>query len=199
MSIKSMRERRMRRLIAPIWLMTMPLAVAPANADVVSATPTTFEINQTITVDAPIQRVFDTLRSPQKWWSKDHTYTDDSANLYMDSQATGCFCERIPGKGSVEHAHIVYIESPRIIRLTGGLGPLQAEAVAATLTFRLDPEGENATKVSMVYVVGGYVRGGADTLAPKVDDVLKLNLEGLKAAAEAPPAPDPAEKTAKDK
>jgi uncharacterized protein YndB with AHSA1/START domain len=163
------------------------LLATPATADVVSSTPTTMEIHEALTIDAPIQQVWDTLRSPQRWWSKDHTYSDDSANLYMDTQATGCFCERFPDrKGSVEHARILYIQPPRMIRLSGALGPLQAEAVIGTLTFKLDQEGSNATKLTIDYVVSGYVRAGADTLAPKVDEVLALQAVNLKFAAEGP-------------
>ncbi len=160
---------------------------SPATADVVAATPTTFEIDQQVTIDAPLDKVWDTLRSPQKWWSKDHTYSDDSANLYLETQAGGCFCERLPDNGSVEHAHIVYIQPPRMIRLKGALGPLQAEAVDGTLSFKLDAESPTATRLTLVYIVSGYVRAGADTMAPKVDDVLALQLSNLKAAAELPP------------
>lgn len=182
----------MRHSIISLPLIAGLLAAVPAAADVVSATATTFEIQQQITIDAPIVRTWETLRSPQKWWSKEHTYSDDSANLYLDAQATGCFCERLANKGSVEHAHIVYIQPPRMLRLRGALGPLQAEAVDGTLTFQLEPEGSGATKVSMSYIVSGYVRAGADTLAPKVDDVLAIQLKGLKTAAEAPvPAEEP--------
>lgn len=165
----------------------LPFA-APAQAEVVSATPTTMDIHQAVTIDAPIQQVWDTLRSPQRWWSKEHTYSDDAANLYLDGQATGCFCERFPDrKGSVEHARIVYIQAPRMIRLSGALGPLQAEAVIGTLTFKLDQEGSNATRLTLEYLVSGYVRAGADTLAPKVDQVLALQVANLKTAAEASP------------
>ncbi len=76
-----------------------------------------------------------------------------------------------------------------MIRLTGALGPLQAEAVTGTLSFRLDPEGENATRVTLVYIVSGFMRAGGEALAPKVDDVLGVQLDGLKAAAEAAPPP----------
>lgn len=165
----------------------LPFA-APARAEVASATPTTMDIHQAVTIDAPIQQVWDTLRSPQRWWSKEHTYSDDAANLYLDGQATGCFCERFPDrKGSVEHARIVYIQAPRMIRLSGALGPLQAEAVIGTLTFKLYQEGSNATRLTLEYLVSGYVRAGADTLAPKVDQVLALQVANLKTAAEASP------------
>ena len=171
------------------------LAVAaPAAAEVVSSSPTTIDIHDSLTIDAPIQQVWDTLRAPQRWWSKEHTYSDNAANLYLDTQATGCFCERLPDHGSVEHARIVYIEAPRMMRLTGALGPLQAEAVVGTLTFKLDPEGSNATKVTLDYVVSGYVRVGADKLAPKVDEVLGLQLAGLKKATEVAPLADVIEK-----
>lgn len=157
-----------------------------AGAEVVQATPASFEIKQVVTIDASVARTWAALMLPQKWWDHEHTYSDDSANLYLDAQATGCFCERIPAsKGAVEHARIVYIQPPRMLRLVGALGPLQAEAVTGTLTFRLDPETNTTTRVTLDYVVGGYVRAGADTLAPKVDEVLATQLIGLKTAAEA--------------
>jgi uncharacterized protein YndB with AHSA1/START domain len=171
------------------------LGAAPASAEVVQATPGGFEVKQVVTVDAPIAQAWAALMLPQKWWDHEHTYSDDSANLSLDSHATGCFCERIPKtEGSVEHAHIVYIQPPRMIRMVGALGPLQAEAVTGTLTFRLDPETEKTTRITLDYVVGGYVRAGADTLAPKVDEVLATQMVGLKAAAEAGVSGTPAAK-----
>ena len=167
---------------------------APARAEVVQATPAGFELSQSITIDAPIARAWAALKLPQRWWDKNHTYSDDSANLYLDAQATGCFCEKLPeSKGSVEHARIVYVAPGRMIRMVGALGPLQAEAVTGTLTFKLDPEGDDKTRLTLSYVVGGYVRAGADTLAPKVDEVLAVQLLNLKTFAETamPLAPAP--------
>ena len=175
------------KLVAMMGAALILMLSVPAAAEVVSSTPTTMEISQVVTVDAPIAQVWDVLRSPQRWWSKEHTYSDDAANLYLDTQATGCFCERFPDrKGSIEHARIVYIQPPQMIRLTGALGPLQAEAVVGTLTFKLAPEGANATRLTLTYVVSGYVRAGADALAPKVDEVLALQVLNLKSIAESP-------------
>ncbi len=164
---------------------------APAAADVTAATPASFVIETVVTIDAPRTRVWDTLRAPQNWWNPEHTYSGKSANLYMDAQATGCFCEKLDERGSVEHGHVVYVQPGRMIRLTGGLGPLQAEAVAATLAFKLDAAGEGKTKLTMTYVVGGFMRQGGETLAPLVDKVLADQVARLKAAAEAA-APAPA-------
>jgi uncharacterized protein YndB with AHSA1/START domain len=161
----------------------------PAAAEVVHATPAGFDIKQVVTIDAPIAQAWSALVRPQLWWDHDHTYSDDSANLYLDPQATGCFCERIPKtKGSVEHAHILYIQPPQMLRMVGSLGPLQAEAVTGTLTFTLVSETAKTTRITLDYVVGGYVRAGADSLAPKVDEVLAAQVAGLKRVAEAAPS-----------
>ncbi len=179
----------MRMAITAAVAAALMLSVA-AQADVVSATADGFELSMSQTVDKPVAEVWEMLRSPQKWWDKDHTYSEDSANLYLDSQATGCFCEKLPGKGSVEHAHIVYAQPPRMLRMTGGLGPLQAEPVTGVITFKLDPEGSGATKVTLGYVVGGHVRSGTEAMAVTVDRVLATQLAALKVAAEAAPPPE---------
>jgi hypothetical protein len=77
-----------------------------------------------------------------------------------------------------------------MLRMEGAFGPLQGEAIVATMTFELSPEGDKATKVKMTYVAGGYSPTGFEKLAPLVDGVLGTQLDGLKTAAEAP-APDP--------
>jgi uncharacterized protein YndB with AHSA1/START domain len=166
------------------WMILGAAAVAgPAAAGVTASGPTSFVIEETVEVAAPPQQLWDVLRSPQKWWDPEHTYSGDGANLYMDAQATGCFCERLPDKGSIEHAHIVYVAPARMVRMTGALGPLQAEAVTGTLTFKLD-KGGSGTKLSMTYVVGGFMHQGGETLAPLVDKVMVNQLTRLKAAAE---------------
>lgn len=177
------------------FLVAALMPAVPAAGEVVAVTPGSFEITQNVTIDKPVPQVWDMLRNPQKWWDKDHTYSGDSANLYLDSQATGCFCEKLPGGGSVEHGRIVQLRPRELMRLSAALGPLQAEAVTGTLTWTLAAEGEGATRVSMRYVVGGHLRGGAEAIAPKVDEVMAVQMLGLKTAAEAiaPAAVPPAE------
>lgn len=162
-------------------------AAVPAAADVVKAEAAGFVIEKTVTINAAPDAVWDTLRAPQRWWSKEHTWSGDANNLYIDSQATGCFCEKLPGRGSVQHARLVFVDKGKTLRMEGAFGPLQSEAIVATLTFELAPEGDNATKVKMSYVAGGYSPTGFEKLAPLVDSVLGAQLDGLKAAAEAPP------------
>jgi len=163
------------------------ITAAPASADVVKAEAAGFVVEKTVTINASADAVWETLRAPQRWWSKDHTWSGDADNLYIDSQATGCFCEKLPGRGSVQHARLIFVDKGKMLRMEGAFGPLQSEAVVATLTFELSPDGDKATKVKMSYVAGGYSPTGLEKLAPLVDGVLGTQLDGLKAAAEAPP------------
>lgn len=149
-----------------------------------------FAIEQGIDVVADPAAVYALLQQPGRWWSSDHSYSGDARNMTLDARIGGCFCETLPAKdglaaGSVEHARVVYAAPARTLRLVGSLGPLQAEAVTGTLTFALKPQEAGGTRIAMTYIVGGYVRGGADKLASAVDMVLGQQLQGLKREADA--------------
>lgn len=161
------------------------LAATPVAAEVTAVTPTSFIVEHGVTLSVPPAAAWDMLRAPQKWWDPEHTYSGDSANLYLDAQATGCFCERMPDKGSVEHMHVVYMAPGKMLRMSGALGPLQAEAVTGTMALTVGADGADGSKVTMTYVVGGYMRQGGEALAPLVDKVLGTQMTRLKAAAEA--------------
>jgi hypothetical protein len=109
--------------------------------------------------------------------------------------AGGCFCEAIPGgagaaPGQVEHMRVLYVAPASALRLSGGLGPLQSEAVTAVLTMTLAPEGE-MTRISWDYVVGGFMRMPMGELAPLVDQVVGEQLLRLasRLGAKVDPAP----------
>lgn len=170
----------MIRFLLPAVMML----ATPALAEVVKATPAGFELKHVVTVAAPPDRVWAVLVEPARWWSKDHTYSGDAANLSLLARAGGCYCELLPDGGSVEHMRVVYVQPEKALRLVGGLGPLQAEGVQGAMTFALAAEGAG-TRVTVSYVVGGYFRGGGEALAAPVDTVLKQQVAGLKSAAEA--------------
>jgi hypothetical protein len=60
------------------------------------------------------------------------------------------------------------------------------EGVDGTLAWALKPS-EGGTNVTQSYVVGGYIRGGMEQWAPKVDRVLHEQLERLQRFVEAKP------------
>jgi hypothetical protein len=81
-------------------------------------------------------------------------------------------------KGSVEHGRVIFARPAEMLRLRAALGPLQAEAVSATLTWSLKGV-EGGTEITQDYVVSGMIRGGMGAFAPAVDAVLSEQLEGL--------------------
>ena len=84
---------------------------------------------------------------------------------------------------------VIYVAPGSTLRMTGGLGPLQSEAVTGVLTMTLEPEGE-MTRISWDYVVGGYMRMPMAELAPLVDQVVGEQL--LRLAARLGTVMDPA-------
>ncbi|KKW93200.1 MULTISPECIES: SRPBCC family protein [Sphingobium] len=161
---------------------------APAHSAVTASSDGGFAVENSVEVAADAATVYRLLGQPGRWWSSEHTYSGKAANLRLQPVAGGCFCETMPGKsgraGSVEHARVIYAAPDRQLRLSGALGPLQAEAVTGTLTFDITPAGKGV-RVVMSYVVGGYIRMGGMRIAPIVDKVLAEQLVGLKRAAEA--------------
>ena len=176
----------MRQLTALLPLLL--LAAAPAHAEVVASTDSDFATRAEADILADPFAVWAALIVPAKWWNAAHTWTGKSANLYIDSQATGCFCELLPApegapegirRGSVEHLHIVAAMPGKLLRLTGGLGPLQAEPVRGVLTITLKPGEAGATHVTFDYKVGGLMTLKGGEIAPEVDRVLSEQLAGL--------------------
>jgi hypothetical protein len=111
-----------------------------------------------------------------KWWSSDHTYSGNSANLSIDARATGCWCEKLPNLGGVRHMSVVYVARRKAIRFEGGLGPLQSMGLSGSMTWKFDAQ-EKGTTVEVRYAVGGYNPGGLKEVAPLVDGVLRAHVE----------------------
>ncbi len=187
-----------------VCLPLMLLAAVPARAEVVASTDSDFATRAEADIPADPFAVWAGLIVPAKWWSAEHTWTGKSANLYLDSQATGCFCELLPvpegapegtRRGSVEHLHIVASMPGKLLRMSGGLGPLQAEPVRGLLTITLRPGEGGTTHVTFEYKVGGLMTVKGGDIAPAVDRVLSEQLAGLAGLflASATPAPAAAE------
>lgn len=159
----------------------------PASAEVKSAGEAGFELTYSATVAKSPEQVWAAIRSPAGWWSKDHTYSGDAANLWMDAQAGGCFCEKLPEKGSVEHARVLFAQPGKALRLQGAFGPLQAYPVVGIMTFELKAVDGGGTAISVSYVLGGRIGmdGGSAAIAPMVDKVLGEQVAGLKASLDA--------------
>ena len=111
------------------------------------------------------------------WWNPVHTYSGTAANLSLDAKAGGCFCEKLEGGGSVMHMQVVYAAPGRLLRLSGGLGPLQGLGVSGSMDFALQPA-TDGTRLNYRYTVSGATPDG---LAAAVDNVQLEQLQRLQA------------------
>jgi uncharacterized protein YndB with AHSA1/START domain len=143
-------------------------------------TPTGFLVKLDANINAPPTKVYDALVGQiGSWWDPEHTYSGDAKNLSIDARPGGCFCEKLPNGGGIEHARVIYIAPREVLRLSGALGPLQASGVAGTLTWKLT-SGTDKTRVQLSYNVGGFIDGGFEKIAPAVESVLNDQLNRFK-------------------
>lgn len=169
----------------------LALLAQPASAEVVKTDETGFVSRNMAVVNADTKAVWLALISPSKWWKKEHTWSGDAANMRITPQAGGCFCERIPEdptsdkvtlEGSVEHMRVIQAFPEKVLRMRGGLGPLQSEPATGVLTIAIaesETGGRPTTTIVWEYVVGGYMRYETPVIAKAVDTVMALQLGSL--------------------
>ncbi|MCW1381349.1 SRPBCC domain-containing protein [Novosphingobium sp. KCTC 2891] len=162
-------------------------STSPASADVVVKEPNGFVVRVAAEVTATPAEAWRTLVAPAQWWTSQHTFSGDAANLTLEPVPGGCFCEKLPvpkdapkgqRPGGVQHMRVLYVEPGRAIRLSGALGPLQSEALNATMTMTVKPT-ETGSRVLFEYVVGGFMRYKIDEIAPAVDRMLSGQMSAL--------------------
>ncbi len=160
-------------------LALMMLSGTPAQS-APQVTPNGFLVKFEVSVNAPAAKVYDVLVGEVgSWWNPEHTYSHDAKNLSIDPRPGGCFCEKLPNGGGVEHLRVVYVAPREVLRLSGGLGPLQASGVAGSMTWKLTG-GPDSTRFELSYSVGGFIQGGFEKIAPAVEAMLREQFDRLK-------------------
>ena len=166
--------------------LALVVAAAPASAEVVSASPTGFQIRHTVNLVVKPADAFAAFAKLPAWWDKEHTYSGDSANLSLSLSPGGCFCERFPGGGGIEHMRVSYVDPGKRAVLTGPLGPLLFEATAGVMDVQVKTIA-GGSQLTLDYRAAGFFKGGADKLAPIVDQVLAEQMKRYRAFATARP------------
>lgn len=168
-----------------LWISVAALALAAtaARAEVMDATPGGFQVRHAVEIAAPAAKVWASIVQPATWWDSSHTWSGSAANLSLAAASGGCFCERLPGGGSVVHMSTVYAQPGQKLTLFGALGPLQSSGAAGHLSFGL-AEKDGRTTLTVTYDVGGYMKGGLDKIAAPVDGVIGQQVARLKSQIE---------------
>jgi hypothetical protein len=177
-----------RLAISVAALALASMMAEPAAAEVLSVSGNGFEMRETAHTAGSPEKAYATLLLPARWWSSDHTFSGNAANLVLDARAGGCWCETLPNGGSVEHLRVLLASPGKTLRLRGAMGPFQALAVDGVLTWSLKggPEG---TDITVSYAIAGYSKDGFDELAKAADHVIGEQLERLKKLIDSESAP----------
>lgn len=147
------------------------VSAAPASAEVVSANNNGFQIRHSVAVVAPQPATFDAFTQISQWWNAEHSYSGKSSNLTLSLSPGGCFCEALPNGGGIEHLRVAFVLPGERLVLTGALGPLLFQAATGVMDIKVERIA-GGSRLTLDYKVAGFANGGADKLAPLVDQVL---------------------------
>ena len=166
----------MVKLLLGLLVVFSVIGSFPCSAQVAS---NGFFVEFDATINAASSEVYGALVDDvSQWWNPEHTYSGKSKNLSIDARPGGCFCEKLAGGGGLEHLRVVYADPGKLLRFSGGLGPLQAYGIAGSLSWNLSDE-SGATKINLTYSVGGYIEDGFEEIAPAVEYVVGDQLKRL--------------------
>jgi len=150
-----------------------------AAADVMETSPNSFTVESSVVIRAAADPAYVMLTKPDAWWDPAHTWSGDARNLSIDARAGGCFCEKLPNGGSVEHGRVLFAQPGKLLRFDASLGPFQSMAVKGVLTFSFKTEGQ-ATRVTVNYRVAGTFTMESAKLAPGADGMLAGQMQRFK-------------------
>lgn len=172
----------MRTLLA----VTLLAVASPAHPAVVGTSSNGFEVQYTVDLVVPPETTMSAFSNIGAWWDPKHTYSSDAGNLRLSLQPGGCFCERFPEGGGVEHMHVTYVDPGKRIVMTGSLGPLLYEATTGVMDVQVKPTAAGS-QLTLDYKVAGFAGGGAAKMAPDVDSVLTEQLKRFRKFATSRP------------
>src|SRR4029453_520686 len=152
-------------------LIVFSMLATPASAAVVNASDHGFEIQHSVNLVVPQPDAFAAFGRIGQWWSSEHTYSGDAKRMSLQMRPGGCFCEPLDGGGGVEHMRVAYLQPGERIVLVGSLGPLLFEATEGVMDVKVERIA-GGSRVTMNYRAAGFANGGADKMAPLVDQVL---------------------------
>ena len=172
----------MRSFLAFVCLM----APMPAAAEVLSASANGFEISHTVNLVHKPGVAFAAFGNVADWWNEEHTYSGSAKNLSLALSPGGCFCERFPGGGGIEHMRVNYLDPGKRVVLTGSLGPLLYEATSGVMDVQVKSQA-GGSQLVLNYRAAGFFKGNAAATAPIVDKVLGEQMKRFRAFVAARP------------
>lgn len=157
------------------FILMLPMSLA---AEVTTINDGGFTSVNTAEVSVSPDEVYSAINNIGDWWNPDHGWTGNADNFYFDARVGGCFCEKLPDGGNVEHLRIIYLAPGKEIRFEGALGPLQGLPTSGRMLWKIEPA-ESGSTITFTFHVFGFMNGGFEGLAPAVDAVVGEQLARL--------------------
>src|SRR5262249_12865417 len=105
-------------------------------------------------------------------------WTGKASNLSIQPRAGGCFCES--GNGLQTQVMVVsFVDPGKLMRMQGGLGPLQGMGLNGTREWRFSHAKSAGTQITLGYCACAYTQDDLRKLTGVVDQVLGQMLGGL--------------------
>jgi hypothetical protein len=166
--------------LAVLFALAVALAPLPgARAEVLDSSAAGFTVRQVQVVPVDAMTAWGGLVDDvHRWWAPDHTWWGDASRLSIQARAGGCFCE-LHGRRQAQHLSVLMVDPGVLLRMGGGLGPLQGMGLDGTMDIRLAPLEDGGTRITLWYRVGGYSPESVSAIAPAVDSVLGLQMQRL--------------------
>ena len=157
-------------------LLALPLSL---RAEVLDAADNGFTVENRAEVPVSAMAVWKALiEDVDRWWPKDHSYFGAEGRFRIEPRAGGCFCEKA-GEREVQHLQVSHVDPGKLLRLLGGLGPLQSMGLHGVLDWQLEALSDKRTRITLRHRVGGYTPNSLQSFAPVVDSVQAIQLGGL--------------------
>jgi hypothetical protein len=152
--------------IAALATMACLAVSTPAAAEVVSRSTDSFALWFGVPVEDGPEDIRATVAALPEWWDPAHTYTGDAANLSLDLEPGGCWCETLADGTTFQHGRVIFV-APDRVTLKAPLGPLNGKATLAELTIAVDHGSRRWIRVE--FAVAGP---GLGALADPVNEVM---------------------------
>ncbi|HZP13457.1 MAG TPA: SRPBCC domain-containing protein [Nevskiaceae bacterium] len=159
-------------------LLALAMTSASASATVVDAKPNGFTIDNSVNVAVDADTAWKALvEHVDDWWPKAHSWFGKSGKFQIQSRVGGCFCETA-GDRQALHMTVSFVDPGRLLRMLGGLGPLQGMGLSGAMDWRFEPIADG-THVTLHYVAGGYTTEDLVKFSAIVDHVQGEQLNAL--------------------
>jgi uncharacterized protein YndB with AHSA1/START domain len=155
------------------------LAWSNATAEVVNVAANGFKVREQVHIKASPDEVYSALIQPARWWASDHTFSHSAANLTLAAHAGGCFCEKLPNGGSVQHQIVILAAPGKQLVLRGPLGPFQTFGVDGSSNWVLSAAGDG-TDLILTNTLGGFIPEGFEEWAKRADAMMAGTVDRLK-------------------